>query len=154
MQKVMEREEHLRIYVCKCLAPRRYCHRLVMHKETLETFMSNKPGGKGEVMLFKKSAFKTEGITDNQCEKRTWKIFKRNLTRKEIIYMTEEVSEKKSELHIDKLESHAYKSKSLNMLDKAVEKSTSIQHLKKSLSFITQTKVYRNKTKPLDICIR
>lgn len=33
-------------------------------KKTLETSMSNKPGGKGEVMLFKKSAFKTEGITE------------------------------------------------------------------------------------------
>lgn len=35
-----------------------------MHKEILETSMSNKPWEKGEVMLFKKSAFKTEGTTE------------------------------------------------------------------------------------------
>lgn len=64
MQKVMEKKEHLSICVCKCLSPRRYCHRVVMHKEILETSMSNKPWEKGEVMLFKKSAFKTEGTTE------------------------------------------------------------------------------------------
>lgn len=50
-----------------------------------------------------------------------------------------------------KIGSHAYKSKSLSKLDKAVGKPTSIQHLKKSLPFTIQTKAYRNKMKPFDI---
>lgn len=95
MQKVIEREEHLRIYVCKCLAPRRYCHRVVMHKETLETFMSNKPGGKGEVMIFKKSAFKTEGITEQITNvKKEHGKYSKEIWQEKILYMTEEVSEK------------------------------------------------------------
>lgn len=49
-EKEREEGERERIYICKFLAEWRYCHRLVLHLKTLETSVSNKPGGKGEVM--------------------------------------------------------------------------------------------------------